>query len=148
MPCDEAEENDAWIECVLAAADLVCWSKLPCFIDDTDLARCEIGVVRYKILHMAARITFRAGDAPAARSFVVLGQGPRPRLRTVAHSVRLRRPPPCRRPLPAASGNYRQILDLTRLGSKKGSYYTASRSSRDTWYARAKLSGPDMKQGG
>jgi len=28
LPCAEAEENDAWLECVLAAADLVCWSKL------------------------------------------------------------------------------------------------------------------------
>ena len=57
LPCAEAEENDAWIECVLAAADLVCWSKLLCFADDADLARCEIAAFRYKILHMAARIT-------------------------------------------------------------------------------------------
>jgi len=56
LPCAEAEENDAWLECVLAAADLVCWSKLLCFIDD-ELARCEIAAFRYKILHMAARIT-------------------------------------------------------------------------------------------
>ena len=57
LPCAEAEENDAWLECVLAAADLVCWSKLLCFADDDDLARCEIAAFRYKILHMAARIT-------------------------------------------------------------------------------------------
>ncbi len=57
LPCAEAEENDAWIECVLAAADLVCWSKLICFADDADLARCEIASFRYKVLHMAARIT-------------------------------------------------------------------------------------------
>jgi hypothetical protein len=57
LPCAEAEENDAWLECVLAAADLVCWSKLLCFVDDADLARCEIAAFRYKILHMAARIT-------------------------------------------------------------------------------------------
>ena len=56
LPCAEAEENDAWPECVLAAADLVCWSKLLCF-DDDDLARCEIAAFRYKILHMAARVT-------------------------------------------------------------------------------------------
>ena len=57
LPCAKAEENDAWLECVLAAADLVCWSKLICFADDGDLARCEIAAFRYKILHMAARIT-------------------------------------------------------------------------------------------
>ena len=57
LPCDEAEENDAWLECALAAADLVCWSKLICFADDDNLARCEIAAFRYKILHMAARIT-------------------------------------------------------------------------------------------
>ena len=57
LPCAEAEENDAWLECVLAAADLVCWSKLLCFADNADLARCEITAFRYKILHMAARIT-------------------------------------------------------------------------------------------
>jgi hypothetical protein len=57
FPCAEAEENDAWLECVFAAADLVCWSKLICFADDDDLARCEIASFRYKILHMAARIT-------------------------------------------------------------------------------------------
>ena len=57
LPCDEAEENDAWTECALAAADLVCWSKLICFADDDSLARCEIAAFRYKILHMAARIT-------------------------------------------------------------------------------------------
>ena len=41
----------------MAAADLVCWSKLICFADDANLARCEIAAFRYKILHMAARIT-------------------------------------------------------------------------------------------
>ncbi len=57
LPCSEAEENEAWLECVLAAADLVCWSKLICFAHDEVLARCEIASFRYKILHMAARIT-------------------------------------------------------------------------------------------
>ena len=57
LPCVEAEENDAWLECALAAADLVCWSKLICFADDDELKRCEIAAFRYRILHMAARIT-------------------------------------------------------------------------------------------
>ena len=57
FPCADAEENDAWLECAMAAADLVCWSKLICFADDDGLARCEIASFRYKILHMATRIT-------------------------------------------------------------------------------------------
>ncbi len=56
LPCREAPENHAWLECVLAAADLVAWSKLICFADESALARCEIDTFRYKILHMAARI--------------------------------------------------------------------------------------------
>jgi Transposase DDE domain group 1 len=57
LPCKEAAENHAWLECVLAAADLVCWSKLICFADDPDLAYCEIANFRYRVLHMAARLT-------------------------------------------------------------------------------------------
>lgn len=56
LPCREIAENAAWLECVLAAADLVCWSKLICFADDPELARCEIANFRYKILHIAARL--------------------------------------------------------------------------------------------
>lgn len=57
LPCKEVAENHAWLECVLAAADLVAWSKLICFADDPDLAHCEIASFRYRILHTAARIT-------------------------------------------------------------------------------------------
>lgn len=57
LPCKQAAENHAWLECVLAAADLVAWSKLICFADDPELARCEIANFRYRILHTAARIT-------------------------------------------------------------------------------------------
>lgn len=57
LPCKEAAENHAWLECVLAAADLVCWSKLICFADEPVLAHCEIAAFRYRILHMAARIS-------------------------------------------------------------------------------------------
>jgi hypothetical protein len=56
LPSKFAPENRAWLECVLAAADLVCWSKLICFFDDPDLAHCEISNFRYKILHIAARL--------------------------------------------------------------------------------------------
>jgi hypothetical protein len=57
LPCKEAPENHAWLECVLAAADLVAWSKLISFFDDKVIAHCEIAAFRYRILHMAARLT-------------------------------------------------------------------------------------------
>ena len=57
LSCKDSPENHAWLECVLAAADLVCWSKLICFNDEPAIAHCEIDTYRYRILHMAARIT-------------------------------------------------------------------------------------------
>jgi hypothetical protein len=56
LPCKLAPENHAWLECVLAAFDLVAWSKLICFFDEPALAHCEIDAFRYRVLHMAARI--------------------------------------------------------------------------------------------
>ena len=56
LPCKAIAENHAWLECVLAATDLVAWSKLICFYDQPDLAYCEISNLRYRIMHTAARI--------------------------------------------------------------------------------------------
>jgi len=56
LPCKAVAENHAWLECVLAATDLVAWSKLICFYDQPDLAHCEIANLRYRITHTAARI--------------------------------------------------------------------------------------------
>ncbi len=57
LPCHRAEANAAWLEIILAATDLVSWSKLIGFTDHPDLARCEIDTFRYRVLHVAARIT-------------------------------------------------------------------------------------------
>ncbi len=57
LPFNAAEANAAWLEIILAATDLVAWVKLIGFTDDPDLARCEIDTFRYRILHVAARIT-------------------------------------------------------------------------------------------
>jgi hypothetical protein len=57
FPCEGVAENKAWMECALAGADLVCWSKLICFSDEPVIAHCEIDAFRYAILHMAARLT-------------------------------------------------------------------------------------------
>jgi hypothetical protein len=62
LPCRGVAENHAWLEAVMAAADLVVWSKLLCFADEVALAHCEIDTFRYAILHMAARIAAHAGQ--------------------------------------------------------------------------------------
>jgi hypothetical protein len=57
FPCRGFAENKAWTKVALAAADLVCWAKLICFVDEPAVAHCEIEAFRYAILHTAARIT-------------------------------------------------------------------------------------------
>jgi Transposase DDE domain group 1 len=57
LPCRGQKENSAWLEAVLAAADLVCWAKLICFAHVPSLARCEIAAFRYRVLHAAAQLT-------------------------------------------------------------------------------------------
>ena len=57
FPCRSFDSNAAWLEIVLAAADLVTWSQLIGFTTDPALARCEINTFRYRVLHVAARIT-------------------------------------------------------------------------------------------
>jgi len=57
FPCRAWNENTAWLEVVLTAVDLVCWAKKICFADIPELTRCEIHAFRYRVLHVAARIT-------------------------------------------------------------------------------------------
>jgi hypothetical protein len=57
LPCRAWNENAAWLEVILSAVDLVCWTKLIAFADAPELARCEIAAFRYRVLHVAARIT-------------------------------------------------------------------------------------------
>lgn len=56
LPCRAHAENAAWLEAILTATDLICWTKLICFADDPDLARCEIAGFRYRVLHVAAQL--------------------------------------------------------------------------------------------
>lgn len=57
LPCRAFNENHAWLQVVLAATDLICWAKLIGFADQPQLACCEIAAFRYRILHVAARLT-------------------------------------------------------------------------------------------
>ncbi|WP_068403536.1 IS1380 family transposase [Kribbia dieselivorans] len=60
LPCRAWNENAAWLEVVLIATDLIAWTKLIAFTDNPTLAKCEIAAFRYRILHVAARITHGA----------------------------------------------------------------------------------------
>jgi hypothetical protein len=57
LPCDRSEPNTAWLEIIMAATDLVAWTKLIGFTGQPDLATCDIGTFRYRVLQVAARIT-------------------------------------------------------------------------------------------
>jgi hypothetical protein len=57
LPCHSFDANAAWLEIVMAAADLVTWARLIGFTDHPELARAEIATFRYRVLHVAARIT-------------------------------------------------------------------------------------------
>ena len=57
LPCHDFDSNAAWLEIVLTAADLVAWAQLIGFTDVPELACCEINAFRYRVLHVAARIT-------------------------------------------------------------------------------------------
>lgn len=57
LPCHSFSANAAWLEIVLAAADLVTWTRLIAFSGHPRLARAEITTFRYRVLHVAARIT-------------------------------------------------------------------------------------------
>ena len=57
LPCHSFWANAAWLEIVQAAADLVTWTRLIGFTHQPGLARVEISTFRYRVLHVAARIT-------------------------------------------------------------------------------------------
>jgi hypothetical protein len=57
LPCHATALNAAWLETVLTAVDLVAWTQLIGFTGQPALARCEIHAFRYRVLHVAARIT-------------------------------------------------------------------------------------------
>ncbi len=57
LPCHSFCSNDASLEVILAGADLVTWTRLIGFGSHPALARAEIATFRYRVLHVAARVT-------------------------------------------------------------------------------------------
>ena len=55
LPFRDFAPNQAWLELVLIAQDLTAWSQALLF--DGELARCEPKRLRYRLLHVAGRIT-------------------------------------------------------------------------------------------
>ena len=58
MPFRRFAANQAWLELVLAGADLLAWLRSVAL--DGELARAEPKTLRYRLLHAAARIVRRA----------------------------------------------------------------------------------------
>ncbi len=58
MPFRRFAANQAWLELVLAAADLLAWLRAVAL--DGELARAEPKTLRYRLLHAAARLVRRA----------------------------------------------------------------------------------------
>ncbi len=58
MPFASFAANQTWLELVLAGHDLLAWLRIGCL--DGDLARAEPKSLRYRLLHVAARIIHRA----------------------------------------------------------------------------------------
>ena len=57
FPSQLAHVNAAWLELALAAADLLAWLRTGLLAGEPDLARAEPRLLRYRLLHVAARIT-------------------------------------------------------------------------------------------
>jgi hypothetical protein len=58
LPFDLWRRNAVWLELVLMAQDLLCWTQA--LLLDGELAVCEPKTLRYRLLHVAARIVRHA----------------------------------------------------------------------------------------
>src|SRR6266536_609133 len=145
LPCRGFAENAAWLEAVLAAADLICWAKLICFAHVPSLARCEIAAFRYRVLHVAAQLTRSARQVRLRidrswRWAAQIAEGFR-RLRAVTawcQPARQQRSRPCR-----ASSRPRHGQDVAWCGLGPPASTTPRSNS-----ARGRPLGSRMKEGG
>jgi hypothetical protein len=58
LPFDRWRRNQVWLELVLAAQDLLCWTQA--LLVDGALALAEPKALRYRLLHVAARVVRHA----------------------------------------------------------------------------------------
>ena len=102
FPSREFQINQTWLQLALTAADLIAWTQTTLL--DGDLAKAEPKLLRYRLLHVAARLVHGQRrtkiriDArwPWARSARRRLRPPRPDLGAAGHltSSALDRPPP------------------------------------------------------
>ena len=59
LPFRAFQANAAWLELVLVGQDLLCWTQR-LLLAGTELARCEPKRLRYRLLHVAGRLTRHA----------------------------------------------------------------------------------------
>ena len=72
LPFSAFAPNQAWLEAVLVAHDLTVWAQQLLF--DGDHAVCEPKRLRYRLLHVAARLTRHGADSPC--TYRPTGHGP------------------------------------------------------------------------
>jgi hypothetical protein len=61
LPFRDYQMNAVWLELSLIAQDLIAWTKALCL--DDELASCEPKRLRYRLLHVAARLALHARQA-------------------------------------------------------------------------------------
>jgi hypothetical protein len=58
MPSRQFAINQAWLTCAMTAIDLIAWTQTILLHDDPALAKAEPKKLRYRLLHVAARLAF------------------------------------------------------------------------------------------
>ena len=92
LPFRDFEHNRVWLMLVGIAHDLLVWTQR--LLLTGELARCEPKRLRYRLLHVAARLAFHARKATLRiHSRVALGRRPRRRVRTRPSASRPRLTP-------------------------------------------------------
>jgi hypothetical protein len=56
IPIPPVAINQAWLACTLTAIDLIAWAQTILLHDDPALAKAEPKALRYRLLHVAARL--------------------------------------------------------------------------------------------
>jgi hypothetical protein len=57
LPCEDYVRNQAWLLATVIASNLIAWTQLVCL--DGELARAEPKTLRYRLFHVAARLSHR-----------------------------------------------------------------------------------------
>jgi hypothetical protein len=78
LPSRHTHINNVWVELALIAADLLALSQTMLLTDQVALAKAEPKTLRYRLLHIAARITRgQTPRVPAPRRALAMGARPR-----------------------------------------------------------------------